>query len=485
MGQPDLGGILILPNDALSCIFEETVCATTNSLFHSLQTSDSEPFAFDYDTTNSTIRPDRVALTLSHVSRHFRALSLETPRLWSCVADFMGSPIRKLFLDRSKAVGLVVFLTNSSALLGGPGVGFLAEMIHAVRRWERLVVIIPDFYTATHLGFLELRKLSENSVSFESLTDLRLVFPHSSDHNNSYCLSDSRTRFYSEWKMPRLERLQASNVIPLGASMTSLTHLEIELIVELPVPLEEMETLWDSLAICVNLEELQLRITEWVDMDLGIHPKRTVTLSRLLRLKLTVLESKVAALSFVMKALQLPCIVDFQVNFYGSEDIDWREILTVHAWLQLLFPQSAGDFRLLQTLNLFVFTETLQEDKGVQLLVWLSQKFPELTHLALGGIPLGPAPRVLQSPFRCLKTLEITDYHHLSLQLLSDILRSLSAGDKNVLELVHLSEEDVDCEDFKGWIEQEKIQHGYSWSSHIYEKGRSSEELARLEETVQ
>ncbi|TDL30117.1 hypothetical protein BD410DRAFT_780657 [Rickenella mellea] len=114
------------------------------------------------------LQGNRFAITISHVNRRFRNVSLRLPRLWSTITNYQRVSELKVFLTRSKDMGIIIkLLPDGHPLM--PAKKFIGIVVRHSQRWIEFdhgfdeEVEMDATLSRYKLDLPKLRKLTNNS----------------------------------------------------------------------------------------------------------------------------------------------------------------------------------------------------------------------------------------------------------------------------------------------------------------------------------
>ncbi|TDL30179.1 hypothetical protein BD410DRAFT_780720 [Rickenella mellea] len=324
-------GIQSLPDDLVREIFEAAF-----DLYGNEYGSESYPFK------------------LSHVNRRFRAIALETPRIWTRLSNVLATDQLKYHIERSKSAGLTIAIRVNMLddEYGCTVAEFLKITTALCSHWQNFEYIVgfpvrteQEDYGYTHPALLDYPHLDLPRIT-RFLWQKR-VYDESED--NLYLQT-----FFEFWNMPKLSDFEGLNVLmnpPLVVSNLASVTLDF------------------------NSEHISV----WVlDDTLAALASST----RLTYLCITFAEISSSPLNFQVPPTLLKNLVSFRVKLLRY--IDQRFILTFLSALKMPILTTISF-----TLNLTLKKREFHEVDFIQEIFHTSCNYPKLQNFAmdLTGLP--------------------------------------------------------------------------------------------------
>lgn len=208
-----------------------------------------------------------IEVTLSHICHQFRVTIHSAPTLWSDLHSwFSGGMLYDYLRYRSGTATLTVHICLSDFFSDVSS--FFWAMRDDVHRWRELhLSSYGDHWSMDQTERLEclVKWLSQRNM--ESLDLLRVKFP--SNYEGWLTEVDYRKqRFYEQWKMPALRRLELTSVVPSPRPCPSLVSFCFNVTDEgMKLNRDNITFLWTFLQTCTGLESLSLSLPPDFPMD--------------------------------------------------------------------------------------------------------------------------------------------------------------------------------------------------------------------------
>lgn len=208
-----------------------------------------------------------IEVTLSQICHQFRVTIHRAPTLWSDLHSwFSGGMLYDYLRYRSGTATLTVHVCLSDFYSDVSS--FFWAMRDDVHRWRELHLnSYGGHWNMDQIERLEclVKWLSQRNM--ESLNLLRVNFP--SNYEGWLTEADYRKeRFYEQWKMPALRRLELTSVVPGSRPCPSLVSFCFN-VTDNGVKLNRynIPSLWKFLQTCTALENLSLSLPPDFPMD--------------------------------------------------------------------------------------------------------------------------------------------------------------------------------------------------------------------------
>lgn len=280
-------------------------------------------------------------ITLSHVCRHFRAVALDTPRLWSVVSNWMCIEEMEASISRSKAVELVVLFDQNVEESLPPPLRprlTLKEVMEAVvphqKRWIKfdLKADVSGLMDQENVNILALYP----DLELPSLQGMVLKFATIVNHPES--ISDRVASCISGWLLPSFVKIEMHNILPssllVPRDLLTDCHLSFEISREEPL---NTNSIIAALSGLDNLELLFLCFGGDVTTGEGFTgDDRPVVMPKLTAMMMTIVSDQQGPAtvppSAFLRSLRMPKLETLRFTLYtGTNTEDWLAELPIHS----------------------------------------------------------------------------------------------------------------------------------------------------------
>ncbi|KLO10489.1 hypothetical protein SCHPADRAFT_999544 [Schizopora paradoxa] len=217
------------------------------------------------------------ARSLSHVCRRFRALMLNTPRIWNIISENMVDTSRiRTYIERSKKVGMDILLENYGLRQRGRNsfALFIKFCLLSSRHWRSFTIgrfaynfeerFRPNRCWETIRDNLQIIGQLTGRLYLPNLKRLIVYFNHVESEEHW----ETKFHPYWQWVMPRLVELRITGCHPPPADVSfvgSLRHFKIRFNAE-DGRAYDMVQLVQFLSSCEVLEKIELDFASWLSV---------------------------------------------------------------------------------------------------------------------------------------------------------------------------------------------------------------------------